>query len=158
MDEYLAFVDFIGRTIDRKYIYRLDFTYDSDAAWGDYFNAVPSVTVPDIRLDANCISSSTKIALECKMLLAKSSYCFSMQDCIDGILPLCFPDLSGEYQLIDNKPLIFRFGETLEEINERLYKWAGCIIIEHTENVQNTDVIDNLIEDFSNNDLDPEDF
>ena len=35
MDEYLAFVDEIGRTTDGKFIYRLDFTVDTDSVWGD---------------------------------------------------------------------------------------------------------------------------
>ena len=30
MEEYLGFVDEIGRTIDGKFIYRLDFTLDTD--------------------------------------------------------------------------------------------------------------------------------
>ena len=36
MEEYLGFVDEIGRTVDGKYIYRFDFTVDKETIWGDF--------------------------------------------------------------------------------------------------------------------------
>ena len=35
-EEYLGFVDEIGRTTDGKYLYRFDFTYDPDSLWGAF--------------------------------------------------------------------------------------------------------------------------
>lgn len=120
MEEYLAFVDYIGRTIDGKYIYRLDFTVDPDSVWGEYFNVTPAGIVPDLQPDINSLSKSCKVNFPIEMQLAKKNYCFSMQDCIDGIIPLIFSEISEEGIEYNDAPLFFKFGENFETIKETL--------------------------------------
>jgi hypothetical protein len=120
MEEYLAFVDYIGRTIDGKYIYRFDFTVDTDSVWGEYFNVTPAGIVPDLQPDINSLSKSCKVNLPIEMQLAKKNYCFSMQDCIDGIIPLIFSEISEEGIEYNDAPLFFKFGENFETIKETL--------------------------------------
>lgn len=120
MEEYLAFVDYIGRTIDGKYIYRLDFTVDADSVWGEYFNVTPAGIVPDLQPDINSLSKSCKVNFPIEMQLAKKNYCFSMQDCIDGIIPLIFSEISEDGIEYNDAPLFFKFGENFETIKETL--------------------------------------
>lgn len=120
MEEYLAFVDYIGRTIDGQYIYRFDFTVDADSVWGEYFNVTPAGIVPDLQPDINSLSKSCKVNFPIEMQLAKKNYCFSMQDCIDGIIPLIFSDISEEGIEYNDAPLFFKFGENFETIKETL--------------------------------------
>ena len=120
MEEYLAFVDYIGRTIDGKYIYRFDFTVDADSVWGEYFNVTPAGIVPDLQPDINSLSKSCKVNFPIEMQLAKKNYCFSMQDCIDGIIPLIFSEISEEGIEYNDAPLFFKFGENFETIKETL--------------------------------------
>lgn len=120
MEEYLAFVDYIGRTIDGKYIYRFDFTVDTDSVWGEYFNVTPAGIVPDLQPDINSLSKSCKVNFQIEMQLAKKNYCFSMQDCIDGIIPLIFSEISEEGIEYNDAPLFFKFGENFETIKETL--------------------------------------
>ena len=61
MTEYLAFVDEIGRTIDKKYIYRFDFTVDTETVWGEFFNVAPAAIIPKIQPDKNTLSTSAKV-------------------------------------------------------------------------------------------------
>lgn len=118
--EYLAFVDEIGQTLDGGYIYRFDFTEDTDVVWGEYFNVVPSVIIPDLQPDKNCLSTSVKVVFPRKMAIAKKSSCFSMQDCIDDILPLMFSEIDENTLEYEEKPFQLRFGEELEEVEKKI--------------------------------------
>lgn len=94
--EYLAFVDELGKDSDGQFIYRLDFTEDAEIVWGDYFNVVPAIVVPDLQPEKNCLSSQATMKSPKRLNLAKRNPCFSMQDCIDGIISLCFSDISED--------------------------------------------------------------
>lgn len=160
MEEYLAFVDFIGRTIDGDYIYRFDFTYDTDSVWGEFFNIAPSILIPDLQPDKNSLSKTAKAVFPIEMQLAKKNSCFSMQDCIDGIIPLFFSEIS-EYGIdYDEKPLFFRFGEKYSEIKRILEELKIELFdIEEVEKGDETPIdnlIDNidLINDENDDDLD----
>lgn len=122
MEDFLGFVDLIGRTIDGKYIYRFDFTTDTDVLWGEYFNVTPSGIIPDLQPDKNALSRSGKIIFPREMAIAKKNYCFSMQDCIDGIVPLIFSEIDEETLELDEKPFFIRFGESFNEVKEKLNK------------------------------------
>ena len=122
MEDFLGFVDLIGRTIDGKYIYRFDFTTDTDVLWGEYFNVTPSGIIPDLQPDKNALSRSGKIIFPREMVIAKKNYCFSMQDCIDGIIPLIFSEIDEETLELDEKPFFIRFGESFNEVKEKLDK------------------------------------
>ena len=156
MDEYLAFVDEIGRTTDGKFIYRLDFTVDTDSVWGDYFNIIPSAIVPNLQPDTNCLSKTCRAIFPKKMVIAKQSYCFSMQDCIDGICPLMFSEIGDDTIEIDDVPLFLSFGETFEVVSDTLKKLG--IEITDIEDVKRGDesaidrLIDNIDSDDKNND------
>lgn len=119
-NEYLAFVDEIGRSVSGEYIYRLDFTYDPESVWGDYFNSVPSIIVPDLQPDTNSLSSTAKIRVKKQLSIAKKNGCFSMQDCIDGIISLCFSEIDEEPIMSGKELFRLDFGETFESVEKKL--------------------------------------
>ena len=147
MNEYLAFVDFIGTNNDGSYIYRFDFTIDTDSVWGEYFNIQPSGYVPNIQPDINCITTRSKVLFPREMALAKTSYCFSMQDCIDGIIPLCFSEIDDETVEYEDAPILFNFGEDRTDVENKL-KSVGCSFYE-TETIEhgNSNAVDALLND-----------
>ena len=145
-EEYLAFVDEIGRSIDGGYVYRLDFTYDPESVWGDFFHITPSLIVPDLKPDMNSLSSSAKIKTSEKMELAKNNGCFSMQDCIDGIISLCFFEI--DYENETRNKFHLDFGDTFEETTEKL-KTLDIEIYDHDIISKNTEEIDTLIKNLS---------
>ena len=147
-DEYLAFVDEIGRTIEGDYVYRLDFTYDPESVWGDYFNSVPSVIVPDLQPDINSLSSNAKIVVDRRLSIAKKNGCFSMQDCIDGIISLCFTDIDEEPLVVDNEAFKLDFGESFESVSAKLEKF-GIKLEDKQENDVGSEEIDRMIENMT---------
>lgn len=164
MEDFLGFVDLIGRTIDGKYIYRFDFTTDIDVLWGEYFNVTPSAIIPDLQPDKNTLSRSGKIIFPREMVIAKKNYCFSMQDCIDGIIPLIFSEIDEETLELDEKPFFIRFGESFNNVKEKLNKvnldFFEIYEIEKGDNSAIDALIDNLDVDGENddNDIDNLDF
>lgn len=122
MEEFLAFIEEIGKTVDGNYIYRFYFTTDTDLVWGEFFNVVPSAIIPNIQVDKNSVSSSAKAVFSQSLILAKRNYCFSMQDCIDGIIPLCFAEICENTIEIDSVPFFLNFGEPIENVEKKLGK------------------------------------
>ena len=122
MNEFLGFVDLIVQTIDGKYIYRFDFTTDIDVIWGEYFNITPSGIIPDLQPDKNALSRSGKVIFPREMVIAKKNYCFSMQDCIDGIIPLIFSEIDEKTLVLDEKPFFIKFGESFNVVKEKIEK------------------------------------
>lgn len=118
--EYLAFVDEIGRTLDGKYIYRMDFTVDTETVWGDFFNVAPAAIIPDLQPDKNTLSHCGNVIFPRQMITAKKNYCFSMQDCIDGIIPLFFSEADDEQIEYEGKPIFFNFGEEYDSVCKKL--------------------------------------
>lgn len=129
MNEYLAFVEDVGETINGKFVYRFYFTSDPSNVWGEYFNVVPSSIIPNLQVDMTSITSVAKAKFPQQLILAKKNHCFSMQDCIDGIIPLCFVEICDNTLMINDVPFFLRFGEKyddvlskLNEINVNLYE------------------------------------
>lgn len=147
MTEYLTFVDEIGITSEGEFIYRFDFSLDKDIVWGEYWNIAPAVLVPGIKPDKKCLSKSFKITSPYKLETACKNSCFSMQDCIDGIIALCFPDIEEPYTEIDGKPLFFNFGEEYDLVISKLNSVGFNVFDE--ENIDNSDknAIENFVED-----------
>ena len=157
MEDFLGFVDLIGRTIDGKYIYRFDFTTDIDVLWGEYFNVTPSGIIPDLQPDKNALSRSGKIIFPREMVIAKKNYCFSMQDCIDGIIPLIFSEIDEETLELDEKPFFIKFGESFNDVQKKLEK-VGMEFFELYEIEKGDDsAIDALINDLDSDDENNED-
>lgn len=158
MDEFLGFVDLVGYTIEGLPIYRFDFTYDTETIWGEYFNITPSAIVPDLQPDKNALSRSAKAIFPAEMVIAKKNYCFSMQDCIDGIIPLIFSEISENGIEYNDKPFFLRFGETFNKVTEILNN-IGIEFYE-IEEVETGDdsAIDALIESLDSNFDDDDDY
>ena len=160
MEEYSAFINEIGRSIDGKYTYCFYFTYDPEIVWGDYYNICPCSIVPNIMPDEKTLSHKVNVDLEEQLILAKNNMCFSMQDCIDGIIPLGFVDIySDNVILYKEKPLYFPFGENKNELIEKLNSVNAIIGEIEDIIIDNGDKnIDSIIDNINNNEDYDDDF
>lgn len=96
MNEYLIFVTRINDNL-----YQLDFTTDAETAWGENWHIAPAAFVPNIAPEKNAISNSYRIETEnLKLHTVQQNTCFSMQDCIDGIIALAFTDIDDDFQIV----------------------------------------------------------
>lgn len=159
MKEYLAFIKEEGKNINGNYLYRFDFSTDKDTVWGEYWNVVPSSIIPTLDIDVKCVSKTFRAVFPIHLLTADKSNCFSMQDCIDGIISLAYSDLDEEYLSYDEKPLFFNFGEDYEEVISKLNSLNIQITNEQEIDNENNDVeLSKILENKNDNDTDDEDF
>jgi hypothetical protein len=152
MMEFLAFVKEIGETNEGKPIYRFDFTVDKDVVWGEFWNISPATLVPDIEPDIKCLSKQSSVVLPYKMELASRNSCFSMQDCIDGIIALCYPDIYEPHLEKDEAPLFFRFGETYDEVVNKLKDYGIEFFSESIPDVSDKSALEELEEGITHHD------
>ena len=158
MEEYLAFVDEVGRSLDGGYIYRFDFTVDKEAVWGEFFNVAPAGIIPNLQADKNTLSSTGNVIFPTKMIIAKRNYCFSMQDCIDGIIPLIFSEIGDDTLELNDAPFFLNFAEPMSLVMEKLM--ASGLKLFDIEEIEHGDVsaIDELINSMDDGDIDDVDF
>lgn len=152
MEEYLAFIKEEGKSIDGEYLYRFVFSSDKDTVWGEYWNVVPSSIIPNLDIDAKCVSRSFRAVFPIHLLTADKSNCFSMQDCIDGIISLAYSDIDEEYLSYEEKPLYFNFGEEYEIVISKLKLLSIKITNEQENNDDNNVELSNFLENKSEDD------
>lgn len=137
MTEYLAFVRKIGVTLDNLNIYEFMFTTDPNIVWGENFNIIPAGIIPNLIPEQNCLTKKGRVITDIEFKLACNSTCFSMMDCIDNIIALCFTEAGIEQEFH------FKFGESFDDVINKL----------NTYNLNLTDIEDikfiddNIIDD-----------
>ena len=112
-DQYLAFISRAGVASNGDFIYNFYFTQDPEIVWGEDWNVVPSSVVPNLAPSMDTISLMCDVITDKDFELAKENSCFSMQDCIDGIIALLFTRPREE-------ELILNFGEEMDSVKEKL--------------------------------------
>lgn len=143
VDQYLAFVSRAGETIDGKIIYTFFFSQDPDIVWGEDWNMIPSI-IPNLMPSMDTISIICDVVTERDFLLARENSCFTMQDCIDGIIALLFTRPREE-------ELILHFGEEMDVVVDKL-KQVGIELsnIRNTTEEKEAEIIDNVINALDN--------
>ena len=116
----LGFVKLIGEENDGLYRYEFIFTDNIDEFWGDGFDEKPSCLVNNLTPDEEYITEVHIVKMKIKLELAQDNCCFGMQDVLDGILSLGWEDTTTYIEYPEDGRLFFRFGETMEEVKEKL--------------------------------------
>ena len=110
-----------------------------------------------LQADINALTRQAKAIFPREMVIAKRNYCFSMQDCIDGIIPLMFSEIDENTLLLDDKPFFLKFGTPFDEVEEKL-KSIGISFFDIEEVEKGDDsAIDNLINSIDEGDGEEED-
>lgn len=151
MDEFLAFVKKIGNTLDGQNIYEFMFTTAPDVVWGENFNIIPAGIIPNLIPEKNCLSRKGRVITDIDFKLACESTCFSMMDCIDGVISVCFTEAG-----IDNE-FKFDFGETFESVVNTLKKYNLEIVEIEEIKIDDSGIIDDVIKRLENEDTNDSD-
>lgn len=117
---FLCFIRLIGEENDGYYRYEFIFTEDIDTVFGDGFNQRPACLVNNLMVDDQYISEVHIVKMKIKLELVQDNCCFSMSDCYDGIVSLGWEDISSYDEYPQDGRIFFKFGESLEEVEEKL--------------------------------------
>ena len=110
---HLVYINPIGKNSNDLYEYEFFFSETPDIVWGQDWNiACPAAcenTLPDPETYSEVKILKTEIPLFC----VQQNTCFSIQDCIDGIICL------GYFQT-DKGVVKFDFSETIYNVIEKI--------------------------------------
>ena len=116
MDEELkiCFIKYIGNDLNGLYQYEFLFSDKIDEVWGENFEVMPAGLCNDLTPNQEDYCAVKHVSMDIKLNLIQESCCFSMQDCMDGIISLAY-GYKDDVLVIDIK-----YGETLDEVENKL--------------------------------------
>lgn len=141
---YLIFILPDGITPAGEFAYTFMFSETPETIWGEKWHICPAGVVPKIVPNLEGISGFARITTSVKLSLAQNSACFSMQDCIDGIIPLGYYDDEES-----DSAVLFPFGQKYTETKDNITRkgWTMADIVFNTESTNRADdLLDNLID------------
>lgn len=116
----LGFIRLIGEESDGYYRYEFIFTDNIDEFWGDDFEQKPCCLVNNLTPKDEYITEIHTVKMKIKLDLIQNNCCFGFQDCTDGIIALAWENVDGYDEYPDDGRIFFRFGETLDEVDNKL--------------------------------------
>ncbi len=120
-DLRLGFVRFLGMDIDEKNNYEFVFTDSIDEFWGENFDVKPCGLCNDIVPDKRYVTLTKTLKTDIKFDIVAKSNCFSMGDCMDGIIALAWENIDDYDEYPEERGrLFFRFGENYTTVEKKL--------------------------------------
>ena len=120
MNKYLIYINPIGKNSNDLFEYEFFFSETPDIVWGeDWDNPCPAAcenTLPDPETYSEVKILKTNIPLSC----IQNNVCFSLSNCIDGIICLGYEDISEYTEYPQPIRLVFQFAENYDSIIEKL--------------------------------------
>ena len=120
MNKYLIYINPIGKNSNDLFEYEFFFSETPDIVWGeDWDNPCPAAcenTLPDPETYSEVKILKTNIPLSC----IQNNVCFSLSNCIDGIVCLGYENISDYTEYPEPIRLVFQFAENYDSIIEKL--------------------------------------
>jgi hypothetical protein len=119
-DPRLGFIKLIGEESDGYYRYEFIFTNNINEFWGENFEYKPCCLCNGLSPDEKFIWEVHTVKMKIKLELIQDNCCFSFSDATDGIIAIAWEDISEYDEYPEEGRIFFRFGETLDEVEEKL--------------------------------------
>ena len=117
---HLVYVEPIGLNSHDMFEYDFLFSETPEIVWGEDWAEQCPAACDNMRPGNDMISEIRRLATIIPFGLAQKNTCFSMQDCIDGIVALAWEDMSEYEEYPEPIRLIFGFGETFGSVEDKL--------------------------------------
>ena len=128
----LVYVAPIGKNNNDEYEYDFYFSSTPDIVWGQDWNVCCPSACGDIKPEETTYSNIIRVISPIKFFCAQENSCFSMQDCIDGCIAICFQSLDELETYPEPYRIVFSFGEKIENVREKLM--SQDIILQNIDN------------------------
>ena len=116
----MVYIEPIGLNSHDMFEYDFLFSETPDIVWGEDWAEQCPAACDNMRPGSDMITEIRRLTTIIPFGLAQRNTCFSMQDCIDGIIPLAWEDLSEYEDYPEPIRLVFKFGEGIAEIEDQL--------------------------------------
>lgn len=130
---YLIYVNGVGKDWEGNYYYEFLFSEDIENVDGDNWDVYPANGQPEPPYQHHVNKVGKMSSNEIKLNLIQDSNTFAVWDAIDGVISLAWEDID-EYDEAPDVRLYFKYGENIEEVEEKLYD-KGLIINYNKEGI-----------------------
>jgi hypothetical protein len=119
---FLIYVNELGPNYKGENTYEFIFSNSLDNVWGDGWDSRPSNGYP-LPPDLELITKVGTLKSDNVLLsvIQKSDY-FSMIDAIDNVIALSWEEETNSVDFENVKRLVFKFGETEQDVKDKLYE------------------------------------
>lgn len=117
---FLIYINKIGKDYKENYLYEFIFSDTIDDIDGDDWDTFPASGRPSAPHE-HFIKKVGRLESEIIFDVIQDSDTFAVWDAIDGVIALAWENIN-EYESYPDKRLCFRFGETIAEVEEKLYE------------------------------------
>ena len=118
---YLVYVEPVGLNSHDLFEYEFLFSETPDVVWGEDWAEQCPLACENMRPSGDMISVIKRLTTLVPFGVAQRNTCFSMQDCIDGIVALAWEDMSEYDEYPEPLRLIFGFGEKFESVRRHQF-------------------------------------
>lgn len=116
---YLIYINHVGKSYKGNHIYEFLFSDTTDKIDGEEWDTFPASGRPEPPHDI-FIKHVGKLESSLNLDVVQNSDTFAVWDAIDGVIALAWENINA-YDSYPEHRLCFRFGETLKEVEEKLY-------------------------------------
>lgn len=117
---YLVYVNQVGKNYQGNYLYEFIFSDTIKKIDGNFWDQYPASGRPEPPHE-HFIKKVGRIESELKLDVIQNSDTFAVWDAVDGVISMAWENINS-YDAYPEKRLCFRFGETLEEVKDKLYE------------------------------------
>ena len=117
---YLIYVNMVGKNYEGDYLYEFIFSDTTENIDGEFWDAVPASGRPEPPHE-HLIKKVGRIESVLKLDVIQNSDSFVVWDAVDGVISIAWENIDA-YESYPKKRLCFRFGETIKEVEEKLYE------------------------------------
>jgi hypothetical protein len=130
---FLIYVNKLGQNYKGENLYEFIFSENLESIWGESWDSKPAngyPSPPDLELVSKV--GLLKNVLDFEVL--QNSDIFSMIDGMDDVIALAWENESENVNFDKQKRLVFRFGDKIEDVKNKLYE--RDIVLEFERKVQ----------------------
>jgi|TARA_R100000664_G_C2759734_1_gene149791 hypothetical protein len=128
----LVYINELGPNFKGNYVYEFIFSSKSEV-WGEEWDASPAVGKPQPPTIEYIEKVGTLSQGRFEFEVVQNSDYFSFVDAIDDVISLAWEKEDDDSE-ISEKRLVFRFGETKESVDDKLY--VRDLILEYNEKTE----------------------
>lgn len=117
---FLIYVNMVGKDYKGKFIYEFIFSDTTKNIDGEDWDQFPAAGRPDAPHEHH-IKKVGRLESELKLDVIQNSDTFAVWDAVDGVIALAWENINA-YDAYPDKRLCFKFGETIKDVEAKLYE------------------------------------
>lgn len=123
MEKVLVYVKPICRNTNKTYEYDFFFSETPEFVWGPDWDVDSPASNGDNTPDSTTYSDIYRVRTDLPLKTIEETSCYSMEYATYGITALSWIDIENLEEYPENGRLVMKFGETIDEIQEKLAKY-----------------------------------